>query len=144
MESVYVRPFLTPPHLPLIGSLWQKVRAAAHDLVVFYVNRLAGVQAAFNRDGTTVEMIGAEHSPGHEVTAGSLGQALSQAAGVALARRSRGESGRSWVFMSDGEFQSGQTWWTLSITWETFSSVQFLYLLIVSPVAGFTETRAIA
>ena len=50
MESVYVRPFLTPPHLPLIGSLWQKVRAAAHDLVVFYVNRLAGVQAAFNRE----------------------------------------------------------------------------------------------
>lgn len=65
---------------------------------------------AFNRDGSTVEMIGAEHSPGHEVTAGSLGQALSQAAGVALARRLKGESGRSWVFMSDGEFQSGQTW----------------------------------
>ena len=64
----------------------------------------------FNRDGSTVEMIGAEHSPGHEVTAGSLGQCLSQAAGVALARRLRGESGRSWVLMSDGELQSGQTW----------------------------------
>ena len=33
----------------------------------------------FNRDGSTVELIGAEHSPGHEVTAGSLGQAISQA-----------------------------------------------------------------
>ncbi len=66
--------------------------------------------AAFNQDGSTVEMIGAEHSPGHEVTAGSLGQALSQAAGIALARRMKGETGRSWVFMSDGEFQSGQTW----------------------------------
>lgn len=66
--------------------------------------------AAFNQDGSTVEMIGAEHSPGHEVTAGSLGQALSQAAGVALARRRAGDSGWSWVFMSDGEFQSGQTW----------------------------------
>jgi transketolase len=66
--------------------------------------------AQFNRDGSSVEMIGAEHSPGHELTAGSLGQCLSQAAGIALARRLRGETGRVWVFMSDGEFQSGQTW----------------------------------
>jgi transketolase len=65
---------------------------------------------AFNQDGSTVELIGAEHSPGHEVTAGSLGQALSQAGGIALARRLRGEAGRVWVFMSDGEFQEGQTW----------------------------------
>lgn len=64
----------------------------------------------FNQDGSTVEMIGAEHSPGLELTGGSLGQTLSQAGGVALARRLRGESGRNWVYMSDGEFQSGQTW----------------------------------
>jgi transketolase len=55
-------------------------------------------------------MIGAEHSPGLEVTGGSLGQTLSQAGGIALARRLRGDSGRAWVLMSDGEFQSGQTW----------------------------------
>lgn len=77
--------------------------------------------AAFNRNGSTVEMIGAEHSPGHEVTAGSLGQALSQAAGIALARRLRGDTGRSWVFMSDGEFQSGQTW-------EAFQAMAFYRL----------------
>ncbi|OIP42022.1 MAG: transketolase [Deltaproteobacteria bacterium CG2_30_63_29] len=64
----------------------------------------------FDEDGSTVEMIGAEHSPGIEVTAGSLGQCLSQALGVAMARRRRGESGTNWVFMSDGEFQEGQTW----------------------------------
>ena len=66
--------------------------------------------AQFNRDGSTVELIGAEHSPGHEVTAGSLAQAISQAGGIALARRLRGEPGWVWVFMSDGEFQEGQTW----------------------------------
>lgn len=64
----------------------------------------------FNRDGSTVELIGAEHSPGMETTTGSLGQALSQAGGVALARKMRGEPGRVWVFMSDGELQEGQTW----------------------------------
>lgn len=66
--------------------------------------------AQFNQDGSTVEMIGAEHSPGLEVTGGSLGQTLSQAGGVALARKLKRETGRVWVFMSDGEFQSGQTW----------------------------------
>ncbi len=64
----------------------------------------------FNRDGSTVEMIGAEHSPGMSVMTGSLGQGISQAAGIAWARRRRGETGRMWLFLSDGEFQIGQTW----------------------------------
>ncbi|MCP4655616.1 MAG: transketolase [bacterium] len=64
----------------------------------------------FNQDGSSVEMIGAEHSPGMEVTSGSLGLGLSQAAGVALARKIKQETGRVWVFMSDGELQEGQTW----------------------------------
>jgi len=57
-----------------------------------------------------VELIGAEHSPGHEVTAGSLGQCISQAGGIALGRRLKGETGRNWIFLSDGEFQEGQTY----------------------------------
>lgn len=68
----------------------------------------------FNLDGSTMEMIGAEHSPGVETTTGSLAQALSQACGIALARKMRAESGRTWVFMSDGEFQEGQTWEALA------------------------------
>jgi transketolase len=35
---------------------------------------------------------------------------LSQAAGIALARRQNGETGKTWVFMSDGEFEEGQTY----------------------------------
>jgi transketolase len=68
----------------------------------------------FNRDGSSVEMIGAEHSPGMEVTTGSLAQGLSMAAGIAWARKRRGEQGKVWVYMSDGEFQEGQTWETLA------------------------------
>jgi len=64
----------------------------------------------FNKDGSTVEMIGAEHSPGFETTTGSLAQALSTAGGIALGRRLKSETGRTFVFMSDGEFQEGQTW----------------------------------
>ncbi len=69
----------------------------------------------FNKDGSSVEMIGAEHSPGMETMTGSLGQGISQAAGIAMARKRKGEKGRVFVFMSDGEFQIGQTWEALQV-----------------------------
>ncbi len=65
---------------------------------------------SFNKDGSTVEMIGAEHSPGMEIMSGSLGQGISQGFGIAMARKLKGETGRCVLFMSDGEFQIGQTW----------------------------------
>ena len=64
----------------------------------------------FNTDGSTVEMIGGEHSPGHETNGGSFGQTVSQAAGVAWARRFKGDTGQVWIFLGDGECQEGQTW----------------------------------
>jgi transketolase len=83
--------------------------------VLIEVERLAPEALdEFNRDGSTMELIGAEHSPGHEVTAGSLGQAISQAGGIALARKLRKDSGKVWVFMSDGEFGEGQVWEALA------------------------------
>jgi transketolase len=60
-------------------------------------------------------MIGAEHSPGMETTAGSLGQALSVGVGRALGRKRREADGRVWVLLSDGEFQEGQTWEALAV-----------------------------
>lgn len=90
--------------------------APAHYALVAYatlveVGRMApeGLEM-FNQDGSSVEMIGAEHSPGMEVHNGTLGIGLSTAAGLAWGRRRRGDTGRTWVFMSDGEVQEGQTW----------------------------------
>ncbi|MCW4459787.1 transketolase [Microbacterium sp. MPKO10] len=88
----------------------------AHYAVAIYaalesVGRLAeGELESFNTDGSTLEMIGAEHSPGFELTTGSFGQALSQSGGIAFARHLRGDTGRTVVFMSDGELEEGQTW----------------------------------
>jgi len=44
----------------------------------------------FNMDGWNMEMIGAEHSPGFENTAGSLGQTVCIAAGTAHAYKMKG------------------------------------------------------
>ncbi|MCC6804997.1 MAG: transketolase [Anaerolineae bacterium] len=99
----------------------------AHYALVLYstlieVGRLAPeALEMFNQDGSTVEMIAAEHSPGVETTTGSLAQAISQAGGIALARRLRGDTGRVWVLMTDGEFQEGQVW-------EAFSTLAYYRL----------------
>jgi transketolase len=101
---------------PMAPDLDRFILSPAHYALVLYATLIEAGRLApdalgqFNRDGSTVEMIGAEHSPGMEVMTGSLGQGLSQAVGIAMARRGRGDTGRVWVFMSDGEFQEGQTW----------------------------------
>ncbi|RKZ88275.1 MAG: transketolase [Candidatus Parabeggiatoa sp. nov. 1] len=92
--------FISPAHYALViyAALVETGRMAPEGL------------AMFNQDGGSVEMIGAEHSPGMEVTTGSLAQGLSMAAGVALAIKLKQEAKRVWVFLSDGELQEGQTW----------------------------------
>jgi len=101
---------------PLQADLDHFIFSPSHYALVLYatlieVGRLAeDALQDFNQDGSTVEMIGHEHSPGVDSTAGSLGQAISQAGGFALARKLLNEVGREWVFMSDGEFQEGQIW----------------------------------
>jgi len=100
----YDRLFVSPGHYALVMYA-----------TLIEVGRLAPEALdEFNQDGSTVEMIGAEHSPGFESMAGSLAQALSQASGVAMARRLRGEPGRVFAFLSDGEMQEGQTWEALA------------------------------
>jgi len=92
--------FISPAHYALViySALIEMGRMDEHAL------------DHFNKDGGSVEMIGAEHSPGMEVTTGSLAQGLSMASGVAWARLRKKEPGKVWVYMSDGEFQEGQTW----------------------------------
>jgi transketolase len=97
--------FLSPAHyaLALYATLIEAGRLAP--------DALDGA----NDDGSTMEMIGAEHSPGFESTSGSLAQALSVAVGTALARKRQGKSGHVWALISDGELEEGQTWEALSV-----------------------------
>jgi transketolase len=99
-EADYDHFIFSPAHYALVlyAALIESGRLAPESL------------SLFNKDGSALEMIGAEHSPGADTTTGSLAQAISQAAGIALGRRILKEKGRVWVFMSDGEFQEGEVW----------------------------------
>ncbi len=99
-EPKYDRLFIAPAHYALVAyaTLIETGRMAPEGLEMF------------NKDGSSVEMIGAEHSPGMEVHNGTLGIGLSTGAGLAWGRRRNGDSGQVCVFMSDGEVQEGQTW----------------------------------
>ncbi|TKW64904.1 MAG: transketolase [Paracoccus denitrificans] len=99
-DAVHDRLFIAPAHYALVAyaCLIETGRMAPEGLEMF------------NQDGSSVEMIGAEHSPGMEVHNGTLGIGLSTGAGLAWGRKRRGETGEVCVFMSDGEVQEGQTW----------------------------------
>ncbi|UOF90267.1 transketolase [Fodinisporobacter ferrooxydans] len=53
---------------------------------------------------------GSEHTPGVDISSGSLGQGLSVANGVALAARLDGKNRRAYCVIGDGELQEGQVW----------------------------------
>ena len=63
-----------------------------------------------NADGTAIDQSPIEGQFGFEMTAGSLGQGPSQAAGLAWALRQRGSDKRVYCLFSDGELQEGNVW----------------------------------
>jgi transketolase len=65
---------------------------------------------SYGSDGSRIEESPLEGTPGFEITAGSLGQGLSQAVGMALGERLRGSGARIYCLLSDGELQEGQVW----------------------------------
>lgn len=64
----------------------------------------------YNADGTKIDQSPIEGQLGFEITAGSLGQGPSQAAGIAWAERKRGSDKRIYCLFSDGELQEGNVW----------------------------------
>jgi len=64
----------------------------------------------YGADGSRLEMAGSEFTPGFEMTGGSLGHGLPQAAGMAAGLRLDGRPGRVFCLSSDGEMQEGATW----------------------------------
>jgi transketolase len=103
-DGVHDRFILSPAHYS--GALYATLAETG---------RLDGDQFdQYATNGTAMEMIGSEQSPGLEATTGSLAQGLSVGVGMALARKLRGQPGTVWVLISDGELEEGQTWEALA------------------------------
>lgn len=51
-----------------------------------------------------------QHTPGIDMSSGSLGQGISAAAGMALSAKLSGDSYRVYTLLGDGEIQEGQVW----------------------------------
>ena len=51
-----------------------------------------------------------QHTPGLDMSSGSLGQGISAAVGMALSAKTFGDSYRVYTLLGDGELQEGQVW----------------------------------
>lgn len=86
--------------------------AGAYYVTLWTLGRLGDEDLRqFHRDGTRLS----GHPPASGIedvlfATGSLGHGLSLAAGLALAKRLKGESGRVFCLMSDGEWNEGSCW----------------------------------
>lgn len=129
-KAPYDRFFISPAHYaaPVYTALIEAGRMSEKALDMF------------NKDGYSMEMIGANHTPGFENAAGTLSQAISIAAGTAHARKMKNENGRIFTFMSDGEMQEGQLWEAMQAA--AFYKLDNLVLLVDingQQVEGFTK-----
>jgi transketolase len=98
----------------------------------------------FHKDGTQL----AGHPPprgipGVAFATGSLGHGLGLAAGLALAKRLKGEPGRVYCLMSDGEWNEGSSWEAL--TFIAHQRLQRLTLIVdLNGLQGWGTTLAVA
>jgi transketolase len=97
----------------------------------------------FHKDGTRLS----GHPPPNAIPdvmfgTGSLGHGLSLAAGVALGRRLRGERGRVFCVMSDGEWQEGSNWEALIFL--IHHRLPITIIVDANGLQGFGETVEIA
>lgn len=99
------------------GTLQDRfVLSTGHDAIALFA--VLGRLGVYDReelltygvDGSRIEESPLSGTPGFEITGGSLGQGLSQALGLALAGRIRGDDVRVFCEVSDGELQEGQVW----------------------------------
>ncbi len=61
-------------------------------------------------DGSPIDQSPIEGARGFEITSGSLGTGVSQAAGIALGERKKGSDKRVICLLSDGELHEGSVW----------------------------------
>lgn len=100
--------------------------------------------AMFHKDNTLLPgHPPADGIPGISFATGSLGHGLSLAAGTAMALRLKCQDGRTYCFMSDGEWQEGSTWEALIFV--CHQRLENLTILVDhNNLQGFGSTQEVA
>lgn len=80
--------------------------AAMAELGIYTMEELRTMGA----DGSPIDQSPIEGARGFEITSGSLGTGVSQAAGIALGERKKGTDKRIYCLLSDGELHEGSVW----------------------------------
>jgi transketolase len=116
----------------LYVTLWSLGRLTDEDLVTFH------------KDDTLL----AAHPPPAGLAdvlfaTGSLGHGLPLSCGLALARRLRGEAGRVWCLMSDGEWNEGSNWESLIFARQQ-GLANLSVVVDVNGLQGFGTTAEVA
>jgi transketolase len=137
-------------HHEILGAPDQFVLSKGHSAGAYYITlwsqgRLSEEELRqFHKDGTRLS----GHPPTSGIedilfATGSLGHGLSLAAGLALAKRLKGEAGRVYCLTSDGEWNEGSCWEAL-----IFARHHKLHNLTIvvdlNGLQGFGTTREVA
>jgi transketolase len=137
-------------HHRVLGSADQFVLSKGHAAGAYYVTlwtlgKLTERDLSFfHRDGTRLS----GHPPASGIddnlfATGSLGHGFSLAAGLAMARRFKGEPGRVFCLTSDGEWNEGSSWEALIFA--RHQRLEQLTLLVdLNGLQGFGTTREVA
>ena len=117
MISLYYREMQVRPDEPRWADRDRLVMSKGHAGPVLYtVLAYKGYfpkqwLATMNQDGTRLPShVDQLKTPGIDMTAGSLGQGLSCASGIALAAKLNGKGYRTFCIVGDGECDEGQVW----------------------------------
>ncbi len=137
-------------HHRILGPRDQFILSKGHSAGAYYVTfwtlgKLSEQDlTSFHKDGTRLS----GHPPAAGIeeilfTTGSLGHGFSLAAGLALAKRLKGEPGRVYCLTSDGEWNEGSCWEALIFA--KHQGLRNLTLLVdLNGLQGFGTTREVA
>ncbi|WP_136443960.1 thiamine pyrophosphate-dependent enzyme [Pacificoceanicola onchidii] len=101
------------------GQGWYKdrfINSNGHDTIInFAAMAEMGIYTmdelrTMGADGSPIDQSPIEGARGFEITSGSLGTGVSQAAGMALGERKKGSDQRVICLLSDGELHEGSVW----------------------------------
>jgi transketolase len=117
LTALYFRVMRIDPADPEWADRDRFILSKGHAAVIYYVALMergyfsADTLATYDQIGSVLQGHPDIHSPGVDMSSGSLGQGLSAGVGMALgARLDKRDEVRIFVLMGDGELQEGQVW----------------------------------